>query len=175
MTIMSATFPQDLKPTSPTPSPDSHEPEPLALLSVLASGLPAELGTPAEPSLYTVPVVFSRRVTPQERARIEDPAAAAMLMAETGAGPGLGLEVDDRRLLISGTNLTQLESGLAAAIGRMLSTLGEELHTARTERAAAAEVRLGEERQRADAVAQTAARIRFGPAEDPSATSATEE
>lgn len=146
--------------------PASTEPSALALVSVLASGLPAELGTPEEPALYTVPAVFSRRVTPQERARIEDPATAAQLMAETGAGPRLELTVSDRRLLISNTSLSQLQAGLAAAIGQMLNSLGQELRTARAERASAAEVRLADETQRAGAVARMAAEIRFEPIGD---------
>lgn len=145
----------------------STQPPALAVVSVLASGLPPELGTPEEPALYTVPAVFSRRVTPQERARIEDPTLAARLMGETGAGPGLELTVSDRRLLISNTNLSQLQAGLATAIGQMLNNLGKELRAARAERASAAEVRMTDERQRAGAVARIAAEIRFGPTEDP--------
>ncbi len=117
--------------------------------SVLASGLPVEVGTPHEPSLYTVPAVFSRRVTPEERSRIEDPATAEDLMATTGAGPGLALAVSDRRLLIVNTNLAQLKDGLAMAIGRMLSRLDEDLLTEQDERDAAAELLLASEVDRA--------------------------
>jgi len=155
------------EPNAPAAPPASTEPAALALVSVLASGLPPELGTPEEPGLYTIPAVFSRRVTPQERSRIEDPTTAARLMGDTGAGPGLELTVSDRRLLISNTNLAQLQAGLATAIGQMLNSLGKELHTARAERASASEIRLADERQRSDAVARMAAEIRFGPIEDP--------
>jgi hypothetical protein len=112
---------------------------------VLASGLPAEVGTPDEPLLYTVPAVFSRRVTQKERSRIEDPTTAEQLEVGTGAGPGLELEVSDRRLLIGNTNLGQLKGGLAAAIGEMLIRIDEELHTEQDERDAAAGVRLARE------------------------------
>ena len=159
--------------TSTTPSangaahsPASSEPVPLSIDHVLASGLPAELATPAEPPLYTVPVVFSRRVSPQERAVIEDPATAAHLMDVCGAGPDLRLTVSDRRLLIENTTLAQLDGGLAAAIGAMLTTLGDQLHAAREERTAAAEASTRVERERAEGVARTAAAIRFGPAEE---------
>ena len=146
--------------TTPPPRPA------LRVQSVLASGLPAEVGTPHEPSLYTVPAVFSRRVTPEERSRIEDPATAEDLMATTGAGPGLALAVSDRRLLIVNTNLAQLKDGLAMAIGRMLSRLDEDLLTEQDERDAAAELLLASEVDRASAVAETAAQIRFDADED---------
>ena len=155
--------------TTPSPNgaaPASSEPVPLSIDHILASGLPPELATAAEPPLYTVPVVFSRRVTPQERAVIEDPATAAHLMDVCGAGPDLRLTVSDRRLLIDNTTLAQLDGVLAAAIGAMLTTLGDQLHAAREERTAAAEASTRAERERAEGVARTAAGIRFGPAEE---------
>ncbi len=162
---MSTTFTHDSDPTTQTDPTAHHSSEALQVLSVLASGLPADVGTPDEPSLYTVPAVFSRRVTAKERTRIEDPATAARLTAATGAGPGLALAVSDRRLLIMNTNLRQLSDGLAVAIGEMLARLGDDLVTEKDERDAAAEVRLAHETERADAVARLAAEIRFGPAE----------
>ena len=89
-------------------------------------------------------------------------------MATTGAGPGLALSVSDRRLLIANTNLGQLKDGLAIAIGQMLSRLDEELLTEQDERDAAAELLLASEVDRAGAVAETAAQIRFRPDEDSS-------
>ncbi len=161
--IVSATVSNTSETTAPA---DPATPDTLRVLSVLASGLPAEVGTPDEPPLYTVPAVFSRRVTSKERSRIEDPATAELLMARTGAGPGLELAVSDRRLLIRNTNLGQLRDGLAAAIGEMLHRIVEELLTEQDERDSAAVARLARDAERADAVARAAAEIRFGPVGD---------
>ncbi|HEV6954889.1 MAG TPA: hypothetical protein VKY86_16755 [Promicromonospora sp.] len=90
----------------------------LFLRGVLDSALPHELGTDDEPERYLVTAVFSRRVSAEERALIEAPAAQAML-AERGY-PGVSLKVADRRLEIAGTNLATLAGGLAAEIARVL-------------------------------------------------------
>ena len=105
--------------TNPTPGTDSPSTSgPLRLVSILVSGLPAELGTADEPPRYTVPAVFSRQVTAEERARIEAPATASALSAH--GDRDLALEVSDRRLLIKNTTLAQLAGGLAAALGAAL-------------------------------------------------------
>lgn len=157
-------------PTSaPTPSSAPAPTDaagPLRLLSVLTSGLPQELGTAQEPTSYTVPVVFSRQVTHDERAHIEDPATARLLVERTRVDPALALVVEDRRLLVEHISLHDLENGLAAALGEMLSSLGAELDAARALRAAQAGVRQVREQERADEVARAAARIRFEPAGD---------
>lgn len=157
-------------PTSQTdePSAPAENAHALRLVSVLATGLPAELGTPHEPAHYTVPAVFSRRVTQEERARIEDPATASALAEATGLDHRLQLTVSDRRLLIKGTNLAELTDGLATAIGAMLARLDQDLHSEHDERAAAGEVLHTAERQRFEAVSQAAAKIRFG--DDPQTT-----
>jgi hypothetical protein len=139
-----------------TPAPDPGE---LRLVSVLVSGLPRELGTIDEPARYTVPAVFSRQVTPQERARIEDPATARRL-AEL-AGPGLELSVSDRRLLIKNTTLAQLQGGLAAALAAMLREIDRELGAERARRSAEADAMYVEEHDREAAVTAAAAAIRF--------------
>ena len=131
----------------------------LRLTSVLASGLPAELGTPEEPATYTVPAVFSRQVTPQERARIEDPATARGLAAF--GSPDLELTVSDRRLLIKNTTLAQLTGGLAAAIAGVLRGIDAEMVLAQAERDDAAGVRQLEELARAARVVQAAAEVKF--------------
>lgn len=134
----------------------------LHLLSILESGLPAELGTADEPATYTVPVVFSRQVSRDERARIEDPATARRLAEQIGAtGPPLRLAVSDRRLLVENTNLDQLRDGLAAALAAMLRDLGGELRAASDERAVAADARVVEERRRSDATHAAVSTIRF--------------
>jgi hypothetical protein len=105
--------------------------------------------------------VFSRQVTHEERLRIEDPATARFLVERTGADAALTLEVEDRRLLIRNTTLTQLENGLAAALGRMLAALGERLHSEQEHRAAEADARQAAEVARFELVSRQAARIRF--------------
>lgn len=144
----------------------TDDPRALRLLSVLASGLPVELGTPAEPARYTVPAVFSRQVSVAERALIEDPATARRLEQSAGVGPGLALAVSDRRLLIMNTTLAELAGGLAAAIGAMLTRMGQEQLTEMDRRSVAATVIVSNERERAEAVARAAAAITFGAVDD---------
>lgn len=161
------TYAQD----SPVPSPSElgrarGDSRALRLVSILASGLPIELGTPEEPALYTVPVVFSRQVTAAERAAIEDPETARRLAEETGAEAGLALSVDDRRLLIHNTSLRLLKDGLASAIGRMLQQLGSDLMAEQDRATASAEARLSHERTRVALIAREAAEISFAAADD---------
>lgn len=161
------TYSQD----SPVPSPDEPgrargDSRALRLLSILDSGLPIELGTPEEPTLYTVPVVFSRQVTAAEREVIEDSETARRLVRATGADPGLTFTVDDRRLLIHNTSLRLLKDGLASAIGRMLQELGSELTAEQDRATATAEARISSERTRSALVAREAAEISFAAADD---------
>lgn len=153
-------------PSAPTTA-ISDDPRVLRLVSVLPGALPPELGTPAEPDLYTVSAVFSRQVSPQERARIEDPATARQLAETTGAGPGLQLTISDRRLLIHHTNLAQLKDGLAAALAGMLERLGAELFAEQDRRAAEVQSLQVDERERSAAVERAAAEIRFEPGTAP--------
>lgn len=143
---------------STDPTTDLH------LLSVLEPGLPPELGTPHEPAAYTVPLVFSRRVSAQERRRIESPEQAARLTRAVGAaggGPGLRLTVSDRRLLVEGTTLAQLRDGLAAELAAMLRDIGRELRAEQSERDVAAGVSAAQEARRASAVREVVSAIRF--------------
>jgi hypothetical protein len=134
--------------------------QPLRLVSVLVSGLPAELGTSAAPARYTVPVVFSRQVTPEERARIEDPALARRLSEQVGVR--LELAVSDRRLLVKNTSLAELRDGLASALAAALRDLDAQLGAEQSARDDEASRRGLEEHARADAVAREAAQIQFG-------------
>ena len=154
------------KPITPMTVTSTDDPRALRLLSVLASGLPLELGTPKEPARYTVPAVFSRQVTPAERAVIEDPATADAVATAAGIEPGLAFAVSDRRLLIMNTTLAELKGGLATAIGEMLTRLGQELLTEMDRRTAAAETLLSSERDRLEAVSQVATEIQFGAVDD---------
>ena len=139
--------------------PSSSPEEPLRLTSVLVSGLPVELGTPNAPERYTVPVVFSRQVTPEERERIEDPVVARQLSEHAGAA--LELVVSDRRLLVKNTNLREVAGELSSALAAMLRDLDVQLDAEQSARADEAHRRELEERERAAAVAQEAAAIRF--------------
>ena len=136
----------------------------LRLLSVLESGLPDGVGGADQPEPYTVPVVFSRQVSRDERSRIEDPGTARLVAAEAGideTDPVLRLVVSDRRLLVENTTLAQLRDGLAAALAAMLRNLAVDLESERSGRDAAAEARVLDARERADAVHAVVEAISF--------------
>ncbi len=101
----------------------------------------------------------SRRVTAQEKARIEDP-ATALALAEH-AGPDLSLAVEDRRLLIKNTTLAQLRGGLAAALAAALRQIDQGIDAEQAQASAAADVREAGERDREAVVAAAVAEIRF--------------
>jgi hypothetical protein len=111
--------------------------------------------------VYTVPLVFSRRVTAPERSLIECPETATRIADQFGGVPSLRLVVSDRRLLVEGTTLEQLRDGLARALNDMLEELGRELRKAGDERAAAVELRAQDERRRAATVHAVVSAIRF--------------
>ncbi|WP_052748412.1 hypothetical protein [Cellulomonas sp. FA1] len=153
---------------APAPSTSDASPDPTAgdlhLLHILESGIAAEVGTPAEPSRYTVPVVFSRQVTPVERARIEDPATARRLgeaVSPGRGGPELRLVVSDRRLLVENTTLAELRDGLAAELAAFLRELGEDVRAASAERVTAAARRAGDAERRDATVHAAVEQIRF--------------
>ena len=134
-----------------TPGTASRVAAGLFLRGVLDSALPHEIGTDAEPELYTVTAVFSRQVLPEERALIEGPGTVAAL-ADRGY-PGVSLKVADRRLEIYQTNLATLAGGLAAQIATLLRDVEQQVITARERR--------DEERLRwAEAEAARAARVK---------------
>ncbi|MEN1974655.1 hypothetical protein [Cellulomonas olei] len=146
----------------PTRTPPATLSTDLHIVSVLESGLPSRLATPEQPTAYVVPLVFSRQVSPSERARIEAPETARAIAEATGrTGTGLRLTVSDLRLLVEPTTLEELRDGLAAALAAMLRDLAGELRRASAEREVAAEAQTTRERQRADAVHATIASIRF--------------
>lgn len=123
----------------------------LFLRGVLDSALPHELGTEDEPERYLVSAVFSRRVSPEERALIEASSVSAML-AERGYR-GVSLKVADRRLEIAGTNLAMLAGGLASEIARVLREVEQQVLAERARR--------DDERLRwSEAEAARAARVR---------------
>jgi hypothetical protein len=131
----------------------------LRLRGVLDTALPRELGTPEAPDTYTVAAVFSRRVSPEEQALIEDPTVRDALTAH--GYPGVGLAVDDRRLLITRTNLAELENGLAGELADVLRGIDEQITTERIRKAAEVDRWRVAEEQRAGSVKAEADRIHF--------------
>jgi hypothetical protein len=126
---------------------------------VLDSALPHELGTDDEPERYLVTAVFSRQVSAEERALIEDPGVPAML-AERGY-VGISLKVADRRLEIAQTNLAMLAGGLATEIARVLREVDQQV-VAERERRDDERLRWSEaEAARAARVKAEAERVRF--------------
>ncbi|WP_022889321.1 hypothetical protein [Agromyces italicus] len=134
---------------------------PFAIDHVLASELPASLGTPGAPERYVVTAVFSRRPDPLE---LEMLAAAGLTEQLAADGyPGITLMAADRRLLIGNTNLLELESGLAQRIGEILADIGTQVASRRRSRDLE-RVRLAEkESDRAAAIVKLANRISFDP------------
>ncbi|MBO0608338.1 hypothetical protein [Myceligenerans salitolerans] len=131
----------------------------LFLRGVLDSALPHQLGTDDEPERYTVAAVFSRRVSPEERALIEGPSTLAVL-AERGY-PEVGLKVADRRLEITRTNLTMLAGGLATEIAAVLRDVEQQVVAARARRAEEVLRWSTAESARAARVKAEADRVRF--------------
>jgi hypothetical protein len=147
--------------TLTTPAPVVPEPrtDGLHLTAVLVAGLPVELGTSAAPARYTVPVVFSRQVSAQERTRIEDPATAAALRSHTAGD--IELVVSDRRLLVLNTSLAELRDGLGSALAAMLREMETEIDDARDRRDAELDAARQVERERSDTLTREAAEVRF--------------
>ncbi|WP_454049859.1 hypothetical protein [Cellulomonas sp. Marseille-Q8402] len=133
--------------------------EQLRLTSVLSGGLPATLGTPDAPTLYTVPAVFSRQVSGAERLAIQAPESVRRL-ADAGY-PRVTLDVADRRLLIGSTNLDQLRGGLAHELAELLRDIDRTLADQRERREAEALVARSTEADRAADVQDLVDEIRF--------------
>jgi hypothetical protein len=134
---------------------------PFALDHVLPSELPDSLGTVDAPDHYVVTAIFSRRPDPVELELLGAPAVQEQL---TAAGyPHVTLTAADRRLLIGGTNLHELESGLAHTIGVILATIGERVAERRVVREEEREELREHEAARAATVVAAAARISFDP------------
>ncbi|WP_448002810.1 hypothetical protein [Agromyces bauzanensis] len=148
--------------TKPPPTSDPTAPTvggPFAVDHVLASELPASLGTVDAPERYVVAAVFTRRPQPGELELLEDPEVHRQLV-EAGY-PDVTLTAADRRLLIGNTNLHELESGLARTIAVILEGIGEQVRTHRDELASELDALSEREAARAASVAIAAGRIRF--------------
>jgi len=134
---------------------------PFALDHILASELPATLGTAEAPERYVVTAVFSRRPDPLE---LELLAAASVTDRLAADGyPGITLVTADRRLLIGNTNLHELETGLAHRIGEILADIGTQVATLRKTRDLERVKLAEEESDRAAAIVKQANRISFDP------------
>jgi hypothetical protein len=157
---MTITTPSVGETAAPAASPaDAPHEAALRLRGVLDTALPRELGTPEAPDTYTVAAVFSRRVSPEEQALIEDPTVRDLLAAH--GYPGVGLAVDDRRLLITRTNLAELENGLAGELADVLRGIDQQITTERIRKAAEVDRWRVAEEQRAGSVKAEADRIHF--------------
>ncbi|ROP72577.1 hypothetical protein [Curtobacterium sp. PhB115] len=138
---------------------------PLALTSVVASGLPSELGTPSAAKYYEVPAVFNRRPDAVEMAALRGADGHAQLV--TAGYPDVTLEIQDRRLVIGHTNLPQLERGLATVVATIVDTVSRAALLDRERVRDAARADFDDRAARAREVTRAAERIRFEPAPYP--------
>ncbi|OIH99556.1 MULTISPECIES: hypothetical protein [unclassified Curtobacterium] len=134
---------------------------PLALTSVVASGLPTELGSPSAAATYDVPAVFNRRPDTAETTALRGELGHARLVA---AGyPEVTLDVQDRRLVIGNTSLGQLERGLATVVATIVDTVSRTVLADQEEVRDAARLAFDDRTARAREVTRAAERIHFVP------------
>lgn len=94
----------------------------LGLGAVMTGSLPPTLMTDEAPQQYMVDIMFTRRPVSDEIAAITDQSTRDFLVA---AGyPNVALDVVDRRLEVSGTNLVELRDGLATVLSERLAMIG---------------------------------------------------
>ena len=134
---------------------------PFALDHVLESALPDSLGTVDAPDHYVVTAVFTRRPDPVELELLGAPLVHEQLAA---AGyPDVTVTAADRRLFISGTNLHELEAGLARTLGVILAGIGDRVAARQVVREEERGERAKREASRAASVVMAARRISFDP------------
>ncbi|MFF1883383.1 hypothetical protein ACFVVC_18165 [Pseudarthrobacter sp. NPDC058196] len=131
----------------------------LSLSGVLASALPHALGTAQGPTRYTVPAVFSRRPQPREVDLLHGEATKQRL-ADSGYSD-VELQVSDRRLLITNTNLVDLKAGLAHLVGMILRDISAQAAQERTDRNHELEASGLVEEERLESLRKAAADIHF--------------
>ncbi|MBF4586401.1 MULTISPECIES: hypothetical protein [Curtobacterium] len=141
---------------------------PLALTSVVASGLPTELGKPTAAKYYDVPAVFNRRPDAAEMAGLRGADGHAQLV--TAGYPDVTLDVQDRRLVIGNTNLGQLERGLATVVATIVDVVSRASLFDKEQVRDAARIEFDDRTARAREVTRAAERIHFVP--EPSRVSA---
>jgi hypothetical protein len=135
--------------------------DPLRVTGIVLSSLPAETLTSEGPQRYTVTASLSRRPDPLEIEAVHAEATRRKL-EEAGFGHA-GLEIADRRLLISDTSLEELRDGLAQVVGAIVRTATLKA-LAQKDLARQARADLDEaEHERFLRVAEQAAAIDFGP------------
>ncbi len=147
--------------TTPPPSRTAKESDSFAVDHILVTELPPELGTVDAPERYTVAAVFTRRPLPQELDLLAAPAVDTAL-AKAGYAH-VTLRPADRRLLIGGTNLSELEHGLASVIGGILDEIGTAAATTRSAQARDAAEFASRAAERANRVLEEVERIDFSP------------
>ncbi len=143
--------------TGPSTTADQH----LALTSVVASGLPASLGTDAAERFYDVPAVFNRRPNPEEIAALEGSGSHHSL--QRAGYPDVTLAVHDRRLIIGNTNLGQLERGLATVIANLVHQISSNALAAIRRSRADAQTAQEAQLARAQEITRAAERVHFTP------------
>ena len=131
----------------------------LSLSGVLASALPHDLGTAQGPTRYTVPAVFSRRPEPREVELLHGEATKKRL-ADAGYSD-VELQISDRRLLITNTNLVDLKAGLAHLVGVILRDISAQAAQERTHRNDELEALGLVEEERLESLRKAAADIHF--------------
>lgn len=134
---------------------------PFAVDHILTAELPLTLGTIDAPSRYDVAAIFTRRPDPLELELLRAEIVHHEL-AEAGY-PDVALTVADRRLVIGDTNLHELETGLAMAIGRILARIGSDVAAQRAVTAGERADRMQQESARAASVLAAAGRVSFDP------------
>lgn len=143
-----------------TNQPDAPS-APLVLTSVVASGLPVDLGFATAARFYDVPAVFNRRPSPVEMDALRGSEGHEHLVR---AGyPEVTMDVRDRRLIISHTNLGQLERGLATVIANSVDFISRAALLVQERKQDAAQTDLDERTERAAEVTRAATRVRFIP------------
>jgi len=136
---------------------------PLALTSVIASGLPVDLGELVSEPFYDVPAVFNRRPDSVEMDALRGADGHDRL---TRAGySSVTMDVRDRRLIIGNTNLGQLERGLATVIATIVDTVSRDALREKDRLRDLARTDFDEREARAQEITRAAARIRFIPTE----------
>lgn len=136
---------------------------PLALTSVVASGLPVDLGETMSEPFYEVPAVFNRRPDSVEMDALCGSDAHDRL---TRSGYSeVTMDVRDRRLIIGHTNLGQLERGLATVIATIVDTVSRDALAEKERLRQVARTDSDERAERAQNVTRAAQRIRFIPME----------
>jgi len=131
------------------------------LSRVLATTLPAALGTADAPDRYSVSAVFTRRPSHFEIAAISGPEARDFL--DEAGYPAIELSISDRRLEIGNTNLEELRDGLSTVLADLIAGISARGREDAAARAAADEDRSKRELDRAAAVLEIAESVRFVP------------